>query len=103
MQGFPFALIAVAAFNTGIAALLTLLSYGASFWENFVFSQCIGLMVLVLIHLGWRGFWPNRKPPRLAFIGLILGAIIGGWLGGSAIASPPLRVPPTAGRSALAA
>jgi signal transduction histidine kinase len=103
MQGFPFALIAVAAFNTGIAALLTLVSYGASFWENFVFSQCIGLSVLLLIHFGWRGLWPVRKPPRLPFIGLIVLAIIAGWLGGSAIASALLGMPWTAGRSAMAA
>ena len=103
MQGFPFALIAVAAFNTGIAALLTLVSYGAGFWENFVFSQCIGLMVLVLIHFSWRGIWPVQKPPRLPFIGLIVLAIIAGWLGGSAIASALLGMPWTAGRSAMAA
>lgn len=103
MQGFPFAVVAVAAFNTGIAALLTLVSYGGGFRENFVFSQCIGLMVLVLIHVGWRGFWPNRKPPRLAFIGLIALAILAGWLGGSAIASSILGLPWTAGRSAYAA
>jgi signal transduction histidine kinase len=103
MQGFPFALIAVVAFNTGIAALLTLVGYGAGFRENFVFSQCIGLMVLVLIHLGWRGFWPMQKPPRLPFIGLIMLAIVAGWLGGSAIASALLGLPWTAGRSAVAA
>jgi signal transduction histidine kinase len=103
MQSFPFALIAVAAFNTGIAALLTLVGYGGDFGDNFVFSQCIGLSVLILIHLGWRGFWPVHKPPRLPFIGLIVLAIIAGWLGGSAIASALLGMPWTAGRSAMAA
>ncbi|MEX0745104.1 MAG: histidine kinase, partial [Phycisphaeraceae bacterium] len=103
MQGFPFALIAVVAFNTGIAALLTLVGYGGGFGENFVFSQCIGLSVLLLIHFGWRGFWPLRKPPRPPFIGLIVAAIIAGWLGGSAIASAVLGMPWTAGRSAMAA
>jgi signal transduction histidine kinase len=103
MQGFPFALIAVLAFNTGIAGLLTLVSYGRSFGENFVFSQCIGLSVLLLIHLGWRGFWPVRKPPRVPFLGLIGVSIVAGWLGGSAIASALLGLPWTAGRSAIAA
>jgi sensor histidine kinase YesM len=44
-----------------------------------------------------------RKPPRLPFIGLIVLAIIAGWLGGSAIASALLGMPWTAGRSAMAA
>ena len=103
MQGFPFALLAVAAFNTAIAGLLTLLRYGGGFQENFVFSQCIGLSVLLLIHFGWRGFWPGQKPPRLPFIGLVALAIIGGWLAGSAIASALLGMPWAAGRSALTA
>jgi signal transduction histidine kinase len=103
MQGFPFALVAVLAFNTGIAALLTLLGYGGGFGDNFVFSQCIGLSVLLLIHLGWRALWPVQKPPRLPLIGLIALAIVAGWLGGSAIASALLGLPWTAGRSAVAA
>jgi signal transduction histidine kinase len=100
MQGFPFALVAVGAFNTVIAALLTLVGYGGSFWVNFVFSQCIGLAVLVLIHLGWRGLWPGRKPPLLPFLTLIALAIVAGWLGGSVIASALLGLPRTAGRNA---
>jgi signal transduction histidine kinase len=103
MQGFRFALLAVLAFNTGIAALLTLLRYGGGFGENFVFSQCIGLSVLLFIHLGWRAFWPIGKPPRLPFLGLIVLGIVAGWLVGSAIASALLGLPWTAGRSAIAA
>ena len=103
MQGFPFALLAVAAFNTVIAVLLTLVGYGGSFGENLVFSQCIGLSVLVLIHLGWRALWPGRRPPTLPFIALIAGAVVAGWLGGSFIASLALGVPWTAGRNAWAA
>jgi signal transduction histidine kinase len=103
MQGFGFALIAVLAFNTGIAALLTLLRYGGGFGENLVFSQCIGLSVLLLIHLGWRALWPASKPPRLPFLGLIALSIVAGWLAGSALASALLGLPWTAGRSAIAA
>jgi signal transduction histidine kinase len=103
MQGFPFALLAVAAFNTAIAGLLTLVRYGGSFGENLVFSQCIGLSVLLVIHFGWRLLWPARKPPRPAFFGLIGLGVLAGWLGGSAIASVLLGLPWTAGRSAFAA
>src|SRR3989337_826724 len=103
MQGFPFALVAVLAFNTGIAALLTLVGYGGGFGDNFVFSQCIGLSVLLLVHFGWRGFWAPREAPRLPFIGLIAVSIVAGWLGGSALASALLGIPWTAGRSAVAA
>ncbi len=103
MQGFPFALLAVAAFSTAIAVLLTLVGYGGSFGQNLVFSQCIGLTVLLVIHLGWRALWPGRNPPRLPFLALIAAAILAGWLGGSALASALLGLPWTAGRSALAA
>jgi signal transduction histidine kinase len=103
MQGFPFALLAIAAFNTVIALLLTLVGYGGGFGENLVFSQCIGLSVLLLIHTSWRLFWPAQKPPRLPFLGLIAAGVIGGWLGGSALASLFLGLPWTAGRSSWAA
>src|SRR5574341_233906 len=103
MQGFPFALLAVAAFNTVIAILLTLVRYGGGFGENLLFSQCIGLSVLLVIHLGWRLLWPAAKPPRAPFLGLIVFGVLAGWLGGSAIASALLGMPWTAGRSAFAA
>jgi signal transduction histidine kinase len=103
MEGFVFALIAVGAFNTVIAALLTLVSYGGGFGENLVFSQCIGLTILMLIHLGWRRFWPDAKPPTAPFLALIAGAVLGGWLGGSLLASLLLGMPWTAGRNAWVA
>ncbi len=103
MQGFPFALLTVAAINTVIAVLLSLVGYGGGFGDNLVFSQCIGLTVLLLIHLGWRALWPARKPPRGPFLGLIAASVIAGWLGGSALASQFLGLPWTAGRSGWAA
>jgi LytS/YehU family sensor histidine kinase len=103
MEGFVFALIAVGAFNTVIAILLSLVGYGGGFGENLAFSQCIGLTILVLIHLGWRRFWPGAKPPTGPFIALIAGAVLAGWLGGSYLASLLLGVPWTAGRNAWVA
>ena len=103
MQGFRFALLAVAVLNTVIAVLLSLVGYGGSFRDNLVFSHCIGFFVLLLVHLGWRTFWPVHKPPRLPLLGLIAAAILGGWLGGSALASLLLGIPWTAGRSSWAA
>lgn len=103
MEGFVFALIAVGAFNTVIAALLTLVGYGGGFVENLLFSQCIGLTILLLIHLGWRRFWPGEKPPRGPFFALIAAGVIGGWLGGSLVASLLLGQPWTAGRNAWVA
>jgi signal transduction histidine kinase len=103
MKGFPFALLAVAVFNTVIAVLLTVVGYGGSFGENLVFSQCIGFTMLLLIQGGWRTLWPTSKPPLLPFLGLIAGAVVAGWLGGSLLASVALGIPWTAGRNAWAA
>jgi len=100
MQGFRFALLAVAVFNTAIALLLSLVGYGGSFLDNLVFSHCIGFSVLLLVHFGWRWFWPVEKPPRGPFFGLIASAVLLGWLGGSAFASLLLGIPWTGGRSA---
>jgi signal transduction histidine kinase len=103
MEGFVFALIAVGAFNTVIATLLTLVGYGGGFMENLVFSQCIGLTILAAIHLGWRRLWPGAKPPAGPFLALVAGAVLAGWLGGSLLASLLMGMPWTAGRNAWAA
>ena len=103
MQGFSFALLAVAVFNTVIAVLLSIVGYGSSFGENLVFSQCIGFTMLLLIQAGWRTLWPTTRPPRLPFFGLITAAVVTGWLGGSLLASFALGIPWTAGRNAWAA
>ncbi|MGA8049943.1 MAG: sensor histidine kinase, partial [Burkholderiales bacterium] len=93
MQGFRFALVAVLAFNTAIAALLTLLRYGGGFGVNLVFSNCIGLIVLGVIHLGWRALWRDRRPPTAPLVALIALGIVVGWLAGTALASALLGIP----------
>ena len=100
MQGFRFAFLAVAVFNTVIALLLTLVGYGGSLRDNLVFSHCIGFLVLLIVHTGWSMFWPGQRPPRAPMLGVVALAVVGGWLGGSALASLLLGIPWTGGRSA---
>jgi signal transduction histidine kinase len=98
MQGFRFALLAVLAFNTAIAALLALLRYGGGFAQNLVFSHCIGLIVLGVIHLGWRALWAGRRPPIVPFLLLVALGVAVGWIGGSALAAALLGLPWGMGR-----
>ena len=100
MQRLRFALLAIAVLNTVIALLLTLVGYGGSLRDNLLFSHCIGFIVLLVVYVGWRAFWPLGRPPRGPFLGLVAVGVIAGWLGGSALASLILGIPWTAGRSA---
>jgi len=102
MQGFGFALLAVLAFNTAIAALLTLLHYGGGFGANFLFSQCIGLIILGVIYLGARALWPDRRAPVAPLLALVALGIAAGWLGGGALAAALLGIPWTAGHNGWA-
>ena len=65
MPGLALALAVVAAFNTGIALLLTLVGY-AGLRENFVFSQCIGLSVLLIVDVGRRLIFRGGAPRALS-------------------------------------
>ena len=86
MNRLPLQLLVVAGFNTAIALLLTLVGYGNP-WDNFVFSHCIGFSVLLIVATGRRLLWRDRAPPTLPMIALVAGAILGGWLGGTLIAT----------------
>jgi signal transduction histidine kinase len=93
MRSFPFVLLVVAAFDTAIAVLLTLVGYGGTFAQNFVFSQCIGFSVVTLLYFGWRALWPAGRPPPLPFVALSAAASVAGWLAGSALAGALLGIP----------
>lgn len=104
MKGFPLTVAAVAVFNTAIAALLVLVGFKDSFLVTLVYSQCIGLTVLLVIHLGWRSLWPQRPPPlKLPFFALVAVAVIVGWIGGSALGSMLLGHEWDSGRKAYGA
>jgi len=73
-------------FNTLVAALLTL-GGGSGFWSNFVYSQSIGLSLLLLIDGGRLVLWPGRAPPMLPMIALVAASIPVAVLGGALLAS----------------
>ena len=92
MHRLPFQLLIVAGFNTAIALLLTLVGYG-NLRDNFIFSHCIGFSVLLIVDAGRRLLWRARPPSTLPMIALVAGAIVGGWLGGTFIATVILGQP----------
>jgi hypothetical protein len=80
-------------FNTAIAGLLSVVSFGDSFWINFIFSQCIGLSIYginatVLCHLGnqRRRFWVLA----LTFpASIVFGVTLAAWITGAGDWSDP--------------
>src|ERR1700741_3875675 len=92
MKGLPVALLIVAGFNTAIALLLTLVGYG-NLRDNFIVSPCIGFSGLLIVDAGRRLLWHDRPPPMRPMIALVAGAIFGGWLGGTFIATLILGQP----------
>jgi hypothetical protein len=75
----------VVLFNTAIAALLTFLRFGGDLPQNFVYSQCIGLLAWLLSDGTRRLVWPDR-PPGLAFAPVFVLAMLLAWFGGGRIA-----------------
>ncbi len=93
-SGIARYLVATVVFSTVIAAAITLYgSHRHSFGENFVYSQCIGLLTYASIDLPRRMLWPNGAPAFLPMIGLALLAAPIGWFGGSFVASVLLGNP----------
>ncbi|MBI5919496.1 MAG: histidine kinase [Nitrosomonadales bacterium] len=80
-------------FNSAIAGLLTLVSFGGSFWNNFVFSQCIGLSIYAVNASVACRIADRRRRWQvlaLAFPGSIfLGVSLGAWITGEGDWSDP--------------
>jgi signal transduction histidine kinase len=80
--------------STVIAAALTAFStHHRSFGDNFVYSQCIGMLTYASIDLPRRLLWPQGVPSFLPMPVLALLAAPVGWFGGSFIASLILGYP----------
>ncbi|MEW6690772.1 MAG: histidine kinase, partial [Pseudomonadota bacterium] len=91
MRELPVAVLLTIAFNCAIAALLTLVGFGGTFLENLVYSQSIGLTVLLVVHAGWRIAWSGARPPAGPMAALVALGILAGWLGGTALAAAILQ------------
>ncbi len=87
-SSFTRYLFGAIALSTVIAVALTAFSTRhQSFWENLLYSQCIGTLTYATIDLPRRAIWSQGVPPLLPMLGLALLAAPVGWFGGSFIAS----------------
>jgi len=91
-------LIGTVTLSTVIAAGLTAFGHRHGFGTNFVYSQCIGMLMYAMIDLPRRVFWPAGPPSLLPMIGLVLIAAPVAWFGGTFVASALMGDPwgPTA-------
>jgi signal transduction histidine kinase len=81
-------LIGTVIFSTAIAVALTAFgSHRHGFGQNFVYSQCIGLITYATIDFPRRLLWPESAPTFARMAGLVAIAAPVGWFGGSFIAS----------------
>jgi sensor histidine kinase YesM len=81
------------AFNTGIAVILAAAHFGGDFFDNFVYSQCIGLSAWLLIDVSRRLLWRGKRPPLAPMIGLVSVSMLCASLGGTWLAAKWLGQP----------
>lgn len=91
-RDFPRECVAVIGFNTGVALLLWLLHFGGSFWQNWVFSQCIGVAITLAIDGGRRVLWGGHAPLGGLLVLVVLGGA-GGLLAGASLGTALLGLP----------
>lgn len=67
----------VVVFNTLVAVFLVVLDYGASFWANLWFSQCIGLSVCMSLFVGDRSEWAPTPRVVVDVLSVVVGTLVG--------------------------
>jgi len=87
-----------AAFNTVLAAAVTLTGFHG-FWANMVYSQLIGLTIWALIDGGRQVLASSGYPGAPAMFGLVIGSVLVGYFGGSAVGDLVLGSAPLHGMS----
>ncbi|MFZ1909915.1 MAG: histidine kinase, partial [Burkholderiales bacterium] len=80
----------VAAFNTLVALSITLVQRDSSLLDNFVFSQCIGMLVYLTVDLLRRAFWPRGMGSFAVLLGVAAPGMLVGYFGGTALAAAML-------------
>lgn len=83
-----FSIAITLAINIALAVAITIIApHLGGFWNNFVYSNCIGWLVIIFIMTGRHLMWPDRLPPpwALATWALFSGAIA--WMIGMYIAA----------------
>ena len=76
--------LVAAAFNTVLAGAITLTGFHG-FWANVVYSQLIGLTIWVLIDGGRLALADNGYPGAPTMAALVVGSVLVGYFGGSAM------------------
>mgnify|MGYP001551675070 CR=1 FL=1 len=87
----------VAAFNTLVALSIWLVQRESGLLDNFVYSQCIGLLVFLTVDLLRRAFWPRGMGSFGILLGLAALGMPVGYFGGTALAAAILGYPWRAG------
>src|SRR4051812_41887152 len=103
-SSLPRYLAMVVVFNTAIAGALTV-GRGGGFLVSLLYSQCIGLCILLIIDVSRRMLWGPARAPGFAFAALAAVGIVGGFFAGTALAAlfvePPYAGAAFLGRGAL--
>ena len=93
MKKIWFCLLATFAYNTAIAGLLTLLSARDGFFQNFIFSQCIGFSIALINGLALARMRPGMKRGAAFCVTLpasiVVGLTLAFWFTGAGDWSQP--------------
>ncbi|AVF40655.1 sensor histidine kinase [Pandoraea apista] len=86
-------LVGIVLFNTVIALILFFIGFGGTFFQNFVFSQCIGISITVFIDGGRRAIWRDGAPSMMPFLLLVAFGCAAGLALGIALGTALLGLP----------
>ncbi|MGB7481541.1 MAG: histidine kinase, partial [Burkholderiaceae bacterium] len=96
LRRIPYDLAIVSAVNLACAVVVTYVMRdgGSSFWENLVFSMCIGTLAMALINGARILLWGEGVPPKLPFFALVAAGSVLAYVLGHELAMRLLGLPP---------